>query len=67
MRRMSRLTNTFSEEVEDSAAAVSLHFFHYNFARSHKSRADPYSRTRAMAAGVADHVWGLTEIVGLVG
>jgi hypothetical protein len=25
----------------------------------------PYPRTRAMAAGVADHVWTLEEIAGL--
>ncbi len=48
-------------------AAVSLHFMHYNFARPHKSLADPYPRTPAMAAGVADHVWSVEEIVALLG
>lgn len=66
MRRMTRLTNAFSKKVENLAAAVSLHFLHYNFARPHKTLADPYARTPAMAAGVADHVWTLKEIAGLL-
>jgi IS1 family transposase len=66
MRRFTRLTNGFSKKVENLAAAVSLHFLHYNFARPHKTLADPYPRTPAMAAGVADHVWTLPEIVGLL-
>ncbi len=53
------------KKVENLAAAVSLHFLHHNFARSHKSLADPYPRTPAMAAGVADHVWTLNEIAEL--
>lgn len=32
MRRFARLTNGFSK-VENHAAAVALHFMHYNFAR----------------------------------
>jgi IS1 family transposase len=65
MRRMTRLTNAFSKKVENLAAAVALHFMHYNFARPHKSLANPYPRTPAMAAGVADHAWTLKEIAGL--
>jgi hypothetical protein len=34
MRRFTRLTNGFSEKVENLAHAVSLHYMHYNFARS---------------------------------
>jgi hypothetical protein len=45
---------------------VALHFMHYNFARPHKSLANPYPRTLAMAAGVADHVWTRREIVELL-
>jgi len=66
MRRFTRLTNGFSKKAENLAAAVSLHFMHYNFARSHKSLANPYPRTPAMAAGVTDHVWTVEEIVGLL-
>ncbi len=43
-----------------------LYFMHYNYARPHKSLSQPYPTTPAMAAGVADHVWELGEIVALV-
>jgi len=66
MRRFTRLTNAFSKKIENLAAAVSLHFFHYNFARPRASLANPYPRTPAMAAGVADHVWTLGEIAALL-
>ncbi|HEX4730494.1 MAG TPA: IS1 family transposase [Solirubrobacterales bacterium] len=66
MRRFTRLTNGFSKKVENLAHAVSLHFLYYNFARPHASLKDPYPRTPAMAAGVADHVWTLEEIAGLL-
>ena len=41
MRRFTRLTNAFSRKVENLAAAVSLHFMYYNFARPHMSLANP--------------------------
>jgi len=66
MRRFTRLTNAFSKKVENLAAAVSLHFMFYNFARPHKTLSKPYPTTPAMAADVADHVWSLAEIVGLL-
>jgi hypothetical protein len=66
MRRFTRLTNAFSKKVENLAHAVSLHYLHYNFARPHGALANPYPRTPAMAAGVADHVWTLEEIAGLL-
>jgi IS1 family transposase len=66
MRRFTRLTNGFSKKVENHAAMVSLHFMYYNFGRVHKSLANPYPRTPAMAAGVADHIWTCDEIAGLL-
>jgi IS1 family transposase len=63
MRRFTRLTNAFSKKVENLAAAVSLHFMHYNFCRVHQSLD---GRTPAMAAGLADHVWTLDELIGLL-
>ncbi len=69
MRRFTRLTNGFSKKVENLAHAVSLHYMHYNFARPHKTLTKAnggYPTTPAMAAGVADHVWTLIEIVGLL-
>jgi IS1 family transposase len=66
MRRFTRLTNGFSKKLDNHMAAIALHFMHYNFARPHKTLADPYPRTPAMAAGVAEHVWSLKEIAGLL-
>lgn len=67
MRRFTRLTNGFSKKAENLIASVNLHQMHYNFARPHKTLANPYPRTPAMAAGVADHGWTVDEIVGLLG
>jgi IS1 family transposase len=66
LRRYTRLTNGFSRKIENHVAAVALHFMFYNFARPHRTLRDPYPRTPAMAAGVADHVWTLTEIAELL-
>jgi IS1 family transposase len=63
MRRFTRLTNAFSKKVENLAAAVSLHFMHYNFCRAHKSLK---GQTPAMAAGITDHVWPLSELIALL-
>ena len=62
MRRFTRLTNAFSKKLENHAAAVALHYMHYNFARVHKT----LRVTPAMQAGLADHIWSLGEIVGLL-
>jgi len=72
MRRFTRLTNAFSKKVENLTAAVSLHFMHYNFCRVHQSLTitgpdgKRTKRTPAMAAGIADHVWTIAELVGLL-
>jgi hypothetical protein len=72
MRRFTRLTNGFSKKVENLAHAVALHYMHYNFARVHTTLTitnpdgTKTKRTPAMAAGVADHVWTLREIAGLL-
>jgi hypothetical protein len=66
MRRFTRLTNAFSRKVDNLSAAVALHFMYYNFARPHQSLKNPYPRTSAMAAGVSDHIWTVSEIVGLL-
>jgi IS1 family transposase len=72
MRRYTRLTNAFSKKVENHAHTVSLHFMYYNFGRFHQSlrvrRANgTYAkRTPAMAAGVCDYPWSLSQIAGLL-
>jgi IS1 family transposase len=62
MRRFTRLTNGFSKKVENHAHAVAIHFFHYNFCRVHGS----LRVTPAMEALLADHVWSLEEMIGLL-
>ena len=62
LRRMTRLTNAFSKKLENQAHAVAIHFMHYNFAKVHQT----LRVTPAMEAGVADHVWSLEEIIGLL-
>jgi hypothetical protein len=57
---------SFSKKIENHAAPVALHFQFYNFARPHKSLKNPYPRTPAMAAGVDDHIWTLTDIARLL-
>ena len=62
MRRFTRLTNAFSKKAENLAHNLALHFMHYNFCRVHQT----LRVTPAMEAGIADHVWGLEELVGLL-
>ena len=62
MRRFTRLTNGFSKKVRNHAAAIALHYMHYNFCRIHKT----LRVTPAMAAGVADKVWDIKDIVELI-
>ncbi len=64
MRRFTRLTNSFSKKVDNHVASVAVHFMHYNFGRPHQSLGRRI--TPAMAAGVADHVWSVWEIAGLL-
>jgi IS1 family transposase len=62
MRRFTRLTNGFSKKVDNLKHAVALHFMYYNFARVHKT----LGVTPAMAAGIADHVWTIEEMVNVL-
>jgi IS1 family transposase len=62
MRRFTRLTDGFSKKVENHAYAVALHMMYYNFVRVHSTlRMSP-----AMAAGVSDRLWEVSDIVGLI-
>lgn len=62
MRRFTRLTNAFSKKLENHAAAIALHYMHYNFCRIHQT----LRVTPAMAAGVTDHVWDAQDVVRLL-
>jgi len=59
MRRFTRLTNGFGKKFENHCAAVMPWFAFYNFCRVHQT----LRVTPAMAAGIADHIWTLYEIV----
>lgn len=71
MRRFTRLTNGFSKKLDNHLAAIAIHFMHYNFARPHKTlslrqqNGPAVKQTPAMAAGIADRVWSVEEIVRL--
>jgi hypothetical protein len=58
-KRLTRLTYAFSKKWENLKAALALHFAHYNFCRVHGS----LRITPAMAAGIADRVWGMEELI----
>ena len=48
---------------------MSIYFMHYNFCRSHETLTKAkggIKTTPAMAAGVTDHVWKISEIVALL-
>lgn len=69
MRRLARLTNGFSKKIENHVHAIALYFMHYNFCRKHETltkAAGGIHTTPAMAAGVADHVWKLEEVIALI-
>ena len=62
IRRFTRLTNAFSKKIENHAHSVALHYMHYNFVRIHKT----LRVTPAMAAGVTERLWTISDIVSLV-
>ena len=66
MRRFTRLTNAFSKKLENHEYALALYFMHYNFVRPHKSLANPYPRTPAMAAGITGHIWSFEDLLNLI-
>jgi hypothetical protein len=61
MRRYTRLSNGFSRKIENHAAAVALNYFAYNFIKIHRT----LRVTPAMAAGVTDRLWEVSDLVTL--
>ena len=61
-RRFTRLTNGFSEKLENHKAAVALFVAHYNLCRVHEA----LRITPATQLGVADRVWSIGELIGAV-
>jgi hypothetical protein len=62
MRRFTRLTNGFSKKLKNLEAAIALHFMYYNFVRIHQT----LRMTPAMAAGLTNHLWEISDIVALL-
>ncbi len=61
MRRYTRLTNAFSKKFENHAAAVALNYFAYNFIKIHRT----LRCTPAMAAGVTNKLWEVSDLLAL--
>lgn len=62
MRRFTRLTNAFSKKIENHEHMLTIYFMYYNFCRVHQT----LRVTPAMEAGLAHHVWTISELVGLL-
>jgi IS1 family transposase len=62
MRRFTRLTNAFSKKIENHKHAIAIYTMHYNFCRKHMT----IKQTPAMEAGLADHIWSIEELIGLL-
>jgi hypothetical protein len=60
--RRSARTNAFSKKVENLQQSVAITFRDYNFCRIHQT----LRVTRAMAAGLTDHVWELADLIALM-
>lgn len=61
-RRWTRLTNAHSKSFKHMEAAFALHACYYNWVRKHAT----VGSTPAQAAGLADHQWTISELVGLL-
>jgi IS1 family transposase len=62
MRRFTRLTNGFSKKAENHAHMVALYTVFYNWTKIHTT----LRVTPAMAAGLADRVFDIADIVALI-
>ena len=62
MRRFTRLTNGFSKKIENHAHMVALYTVFYNWTKVHKT----LRVTPAMAAGLADRVFDMADVVALI-
>jgi IS1 family transposase len=60
-RRFTRSTNGHSKNLTNHTLALGLHFFVYNFCRKHLT----IKTTPAVAAGVADNVWTVQDLLDM--
>lgn len=65
IRRLTRLTDAHSKKWANHEAAMGLFLAYYNFCRPHMTLTADAGRktTPAMAAGLADRVWGVGELL----
>ena len=63
MRRFTRLTNAFSKKFENHVHMVALYTVWYNYVKQHKSLK---GLSPAMAAGISDTLWSVTELAEMV-
>jgi hypothetical protein len=61
--RFTRLTNAFSNEIENPCHMVALYALWYNFVRQHKSLK---GLSPAMAAGIETRLWSMDDVVRLI-
>jgi IS1 family transposase len=62
MKRFARLSNAFSKKLANHRHALSLYFYFYNWCRIHKT----LRVTPAMAAGLTDRLWELSDVVAIM-
>jgi len=58
-RRFTRLTLGYSKKLANLKLSVALLVAHFNFCRVHSA----HGQTPAMAAGLANHVWSIEELL----
>ncbi len=61
-RRFTRLTNAFSKKFANHVHMVAIYTVWYNFIKMHKT----LRMTPAMAAGVADKLWSMDDLVAMM-
>jgi hypothetical protein len=61
-RRFTRLTNAFSKKFDNHVHMVALYTVWCNWVRVHKT----LRVTPAMAAGLTDRLWDMTEVVEMI-
>ena len=57
VKRMARLTLSYSKKLRNHKAAMALFFLYYNYGRVH------VKTTPAIKHGLADHVWSVREML----
>lgn len=61
-RRFNRLTLAFSKKLVNHEHSIALHYFAYNFIKRHRT----LGTTPAVAAGLTDHEWTVSDLVDML-